>query len=67
MPEHEMTPAQSEAYDQGYDDRCGRRLMRESWTLAPHVANAYLNGYRDACEGFAQDAAAAAAEKAFGC
>lgn len=24
--------------------------MAEAWTLDPHISNAYLNGYREACE-----------------
>ena len=57
----------AEGYDAGYEDRCKGRPMRETFTLSRSDENAYINGFRDACEGFAQDRAAIGAEKNFGC
>ncbi|WP_395443536.1 hypothetical protein [Caulobacter sp. UC70_42] len=48
-----MTDRQQQANQAGWDDRMASKSMVESWTLDPHVANAYLNGYREACEALA--------------
>ena len=39
-----------EAFQTGYDDRVRGRSMRETWTIAVEFQNAYVNGYRAACE-----------------
>jgi hypothetical protein len=44
-----MTPNQTAAYETGYADRNSGKPMAESFTLSPATANAYTNGYRDAC------------------
>lgn len=44
-----MTNAQQTAFDKGYTDRNAGRPMAEAFTLTPHIANAYRNGYVEAC------------------
>lgn len=44
-----MTGQQKAAYERGYADRCAAKPMAESFTLTPHTANHYRNGYADAC------------------
>lgn len=45
-----MTDLQDATEDRGYQDRMAGLPMAESYTLSPRVANAYINGYRRACE-----------------
>jgi hypothetical protein len=46
-----MTSAheQKSAYYRGYNDRAAAQPMADAFTLLTHTANAYANGYRDAC------------------
>ena len=44
-----MTNRQKRAYGKGHEDRKSGRPMVPSYEMSPHVANAYANGYRDAC------------------
>lgn len=44
-----MTREQQAAYYAGYDDRSAHRPMRDTFSIAPVLSNAYANGYRDAC------------------
>lgn len=44
-----MTTQQQTAFYQGFDDRSAGKPMAEAFTLTPETANAYRNGYVEAC------------------
>jgi len=50
---YRMTEAQKKAYEKGVCDRHEGKRMADTFTMQPHVSNAYINGYRAASESYA--------------